>query len=214
MVSAEEFRWALKVLKSRYGRWLPEHMRGDPFSVLVGAILSHRTRDEKTDEAHRALLKRYPTPQALANAPLHEIKRLIKPVGFYRVKARRLKETARILLEKYGGRVPKGREELKSLPGVGDKTADIVLSIAFGLPEIAVDTHVETVAKRLGVAGPGDGYAEVKRKLENLTPPEKRRVLNQLFVLLGKEFCRNPKPACQQCPIKRVCGYYYARKGF
>jgi endonuclease-3 len=208
MVNAEEFLEIIKILEDRYTVQLPEHVREDPFKILIGTILSQRTKDEITDKAYEALFRKYPSIQSLANASVREIEKLIKPVGFYRIKARRIKQVSKIILEKYSGFLPKNREELLKLPGVGDKTADIVLSFGYNLPEIAIDTHVETVVKRLGIADEEDGYMEIKRKLEGITPTEKRSILNIIFVSLGKELCRKPKPRCNTCPINRFCKYY------
>lgn len=207
-MTPEMFREIIEKLESMYPEEYPAHVSGDPFEILVGAILSQRTRDEMTDRAFKALFQRFPTAESIAGAPAREIERLIRPVGFYRVKARRIKEVAKIVVEKYGGAVPRERDELLKLPGVGHKTADIVLSMGYGLPEIAVDTHVETVAKRLGIADEKDGYLDVKKKLETLTPIEKRLKINHLFVEFGKEYCRKPRPRCSVCPIKGYCRYY------
>lgn len=212
MVTASEFSEIIKMLESRYPSEFPEHVREDPFKILIGAILSHRTKDEMTDKAYNALFKKYKSIKSLANAPVREIERLIKPVGFYRVKAKRIKQVAKIISEKYGGVVPRDREELMKLPGVGDKTADIVLSFGYGLPEIAIDTHVETIAKRLGIADERDGYAEIKNKLEEITPLEKRSRLNSILVPFGKEICRKPRPRCDICPINRFCKFYQEKK--
>ncbi len=212
MVTASEFSEIIKILESRYTSEFPEHIREDPFKILIGAILSHRTKDEMTDKAYSALFRKYRSIKSLANAQVREIERLIKPVGFYRVKARRIKQVAKIISEKYGGVVPRDREELMKLPGVGDKTADIVLSFGYGLPEIAIDTHVETIAKRLGIADERDGYKEIKNKLEEITPLEKRSRLNSLLVPFGKEICRKPVPRCNICPISRFCKFYQEKK--
>ncbi|GBC70153.1 Ultraviolet N-glycosylase/AP lyase [archaeon HR01] len=157
----------VSLLRTRYGGGrFPDHVReGDAFKVLVGAVLSHRTRDEKTDEAYTNLFSRFRNPAELASADVRTITQLIKPVGFYRQKAKRIKMLAQIVYGRLGGRVPDSREELMKLPGVGPKSADIVLSSAFNKPEIAVDTHVETVAKRLGVVGLEAGYDDVKKAL-------------------------------------------------
>lgn len=212
-MTRRDFEHILEILEKRYGGWRPDHVRNrDPFQVLVGAMLSHKTRDEMTDKAHEALFNRFPTVREIASADVREIARLIKPVGFYRVKAKRIKEVAGILLERWGGGVPKSREELLKLPGVGDKTADIVLSVAYGLPEIAIDTHVDAIAKRLGIAEKDDGYMEVKRKLEELTPIEMRSKVNALLVRFGKEICRSPRPRCEVCPIKSYCRYYAEKR--
>lgn len=216
MVNAQEFLEIIKILEHRYRIQLPEHVREDPFKILIGTILSQRTKDEITDKAYEALFRKYPSIQSLVNASVREIEKLIKPVGFYRIKARRIKQVSKIIIEKYSGVIPRSREELLKLPGVGDKTADIVLSFGYGLPEIAIDTHVETVVKRLGIADEEDGYMEIKKKLEEVTPVEKRSILNIIFVSFGKEICRKPKPRCSICPINRFCSYFhktYLEKG-
>ncbi|MEM1584403.1 MAG: endonuclease III [Nitrososphaerota archaeon] len=208
MLKAEEFLEIIRVLEDRYRVHLPEHVREDPFRILIGTILSQRTKDEMTDKAYEALFKEYPTADSLAKASVKKIEKLIRPVGFYRVKAKRIREISRIILERYSGAVPKDREELLKLPGVGDKTADIVLSFGYGLPEIAIDTHVEAVAKRLGIADEKDRYVEIKKKLEEITPPEKRSILNSILVPFGKEICKKPRPRCSICPISNFCAYF------
>ncbi len=205
----ETFRRVIETLKSRYSISYPLHIRpSDPLATLLGTILSHRTKDEMTDKAFAKLFNKYKTAEEIAKAPVKEIERLIREVGFYRQKARRIKRVAAIIAERYGGQVPKDREELMKLPGVGPKTADIVLSLAFREPEVAVDTHVETVAKRLGVAPEKAGYEETKHAIEKLTDLEDRPLINTLLVKFGKEICRRPRPRCSLCPFTDICNYY------
>jgi endonuclease-3 len=210
LLDAAVFEKVLQILFDRYPETLkPLHVSDEsPFKVLVGALLSHRTRDENTDKAYSQLFSRFRDAEDLAKASVRDIQRLIRPVGFYRQKARRIKEIARIILEEYGGRVPESREELMKLPGIGPKSADIVLSTVFGRPEVAVDTHVETVAKRLGLAGENAGYEEVKAKITSLAPREALPYINMLFVRFGREICRKPRPKCDICPVKEYCRYY------
>ena len=209
MVDSREFQRVVDTLKARYSISYPLHIRPrDPFATLIGAILSHRTKDEMTDKAFENLFKKYKTPEEIAEANKKEIEKLIRYVGFYRQKAERIKRVAKILVERYGGEVPRNRDELMKLPGVGPKTADIVLSFAFKEPEVAVDTHVETVAKRLGIAREEAGYEEVKNSIEKLAKMEDRPIINTLFVKFGKEICRRPRPKCEICPFTDVCRYY------
>ncbi len=208
-MDSRSFAEVLSRLKRRYKLTRPLHIQpSDPFATLIGTILSHRTRDEKTDAAFSKLFKHYKTPEELALADVRSIERLIRDVGFYRQKARRIKKVAQIIAFELGGKVPREREELMQLPSVGPKTADIVLSFAYGEPEIAVDTHVETVAKRLGVAPEDGDYETVKKSLEELTPLEDRPLINTLFVLFGKEICRKPRPRCSICPVSEFCAWY------
>ncbi|HID05056.1 MAG TPA: endonuclease III [Candidatus Caldiarchaeum subterraneum] len=208
-IGPNEFRRVVETLKSRYRLSYPLHIRpDDPFATLVGAVLSHRTKDEMTDRAFERLFSRYKTPAEVAEAPVRELERLIRDVGFYRQKAQRLRRIAKMIIERYGGEIPRRREELMKLPGVGPKTADIVLSFAFRIPEIAIDTHVEAVVKRLGIADEKDDYETIKRKLERLTKVEDRPLINTLFVKFGKEICRRPIPKCSLCSFTDICKYY------
>ncbi|MEM1945979.1 MAG: endonuclease III [Candidatus Caldarchaeum sp.] len=206
----DQFRQVVKILEKRYLTGSkPEHVSDvDPFKILVGALLSHRTRDEMTDIAYNELFSRYKNPAELADADVREIAKTIKRVGFYRQKAKRIKKIARIIYGERGGRVPESREELMKLPGVGPKTADIVLSAAFSKPEVAVDTHVQAVAVRLGIASEKAGYEEIKRNITTLAAEEDLPIINHLFVSFGREVCKKPRPKCSICPITTFCKYY------
>lgn len=205
----KKFVKILKILKKEYSYSLPSHIEYEsPFKVLIGCILSQRTKDEITDEAYNRLFSKFKDIKSIANSSINEIIELIKPVGFYKQKAERIKKICNILLEKYNGKIPNNREELINLPGVGNKTADIVLSYGFGKPEIAIDTHVECVTKRLGVVNEKAKYSEVKSALEKLTPINMRELVNIIFVLHGKKVCQKRKPKCDICSIKRYCKWF------
>lgn len=210
VLDKDQFRQVVKILEKRYLTGSkPEHVSDvDPFKILVGALLSHRTRDEMTDIAYNELFNRYKNPAELADADVREIAKTIKRVGFYRQKAKRIKKIARIIYGERGGRVPESREELMKLPGVGPKTADIVLSAAFSKPEVAVDTHVQAVAVRLGIASEKAGYEEIKRNITTLAAEEDLPIINHLFVSFGREVCKKPRPKCSICPITTFCKYY------
>src|SRR3989337_3571289 len=137
----------IKILNKRYK---VESFREPPFRVLIGTVLSHRTKDDVSWPAYERLLKTANTPEKMAKLSVSQIAKVIRPTGFYNQKAKRIKKICKILLEKYMGKVPRTREEMMNLPGVGGKTADIVLSFSFGKPVIAVDTHVAVVSRRLG----------------------------------------------------------------
>ncbi|MFH0923082.1 MAG: endonuclease III [Candidatus Micrarchaeota archaeon] len=179
----------------------------NPFRVLIATMLSHRTRDEKTEEATDALFKHYATPKSLAQAPEAEIRALIKPVGFYRVKAKRVKNAARILLKQFNGKVPHKMEELLSIPGVGRKTADCVLVYAFRIPAIPVDTHVHRISNRLGWVKTKKPE-ETEHELEKIIPRRFWIVLNELLVQFGQQICKPIRPNCRGCPISLECNYY------
>lgn len=209
----ETFVSIIKLLSERYGIQVPTNIRKlDPFKVLIGAMLSHRTRDEMTDLAFSRLFSKYKSAEEIAKAPLSDVARLIKPVGFYRQKAKRIKEVAKIMLENYSGQVPRNRELLIKLPGVGYKTADIVLSVAYEEPIVAVDTHVETISKRLGIVRWNAKYEEIRKSIEKITPLHMRRIVNGVLVKFGREICKKPRPRCEICPITVYCDWYAKRR--
>ncbi|MCW1296141.1 MAG: endonuclease III [Candidatus Parvarchaeota archaeon] len=194
----------IHILKRRY------HVvkyKDEPLHVLFTTLLSQRTRDEITHEASKKLFKKFKKIDDFINADVKEIEETIRPVGFYRIKAKRIKEIAKILKERYNGKVPREREVLINLPGVGKKTADCVLCFGYGVATIPVDVHVAVVAKRLGIVDEKDGYEKIKEKIEALVKEKDKKLVNFLFVEFGKEICRTSKPKCEMCPIKRFCRY-------
>jgi endonuclease-3 len=178
--------------------------RNDPFKVLIATVLSQRTRDENTHIAVKNLFAVYKTPFELSIANLEHIQSLIKPTGFYKVKAGRIKEISRIILEKYNGNVPENMSTLLSLPGVGRKTANCVLAYGFGKPAIPVDTHVHRISNRLGLVKTKSEY-ETEKALEKIIPIEYWIELNELMVKFGQDICQPVKPKCNQCKIKDLC---------
>ena len=182
-----------------------KRIRQTPFTVLVSCILSLRTKDEVTAEASVRLLKRYDTPEKLSKLSVEEIESLIYPVGFYHTKARRLKEIAKILVEKYGGRVPDSFEELLKLRGVGRKTANIVMT--YGHKEegyLAIDTHCHRIPNRLGWVNTRTPE-ETERELKKLLPEGYWMEFNHLFVRFGQTICLPVSPKCSVCPIQKYC---------
>jgi len=200
-------RLLVRVLKRYAGEIRP----GNPWQVLVSCVLSQRTKEEKTAEASRRLFSRARTPEELEKLGLRELEKLIKPAGFYRQKARRLKEIAKILLERYGGTVPRTREELLKLPGVGWKTSAVVLSYGWGIPIIAVDTHTARISKRLGLVRPDAGPEDVRKRLEGVFRKQDWLIVNLGMVNFGRQVCRPIRPRCEECPLKRICKFYNDR---
>lgn len=199
----------IKFLEKRYG--YPEFAK-DPFKLLIATILSQRTRDENTWKASKQLFAVGRTPEDIAKLSLRKLEKLIKPSGTYRQKAKRIKEVSKIILERYEGKVPKSREELMKLPGVGYKTADIVLSYGFGVPTIAVDTHVNRIPKRIGIVDKKANVEEVRKTLEKLVKGKKRFLVNMGLVRFGQEICRPLNPKCEECPLNKICDYYKGGK--
>lgn len=178
------------------------------FNLLITTVLSQRTRDENTKKASDELFSVVNNPGDITKLSLKKIESLIKSSGMYRQKAKRIKEISKIILDKYDGKVPKTREELMSLPGVGYKTADIVLSYGFGIPTIAVDTHVNRISKRIGIVNKDANVEEVRKTLEKYIKGKERFLVNLGLIKFGQEICRPILPKCSKCPLKNICDFY------
>ncbi|MFH0832801.1 MAG: endonuclease III [Candidatus Aenigmatarchaeota archaeon] len=202
----EKMRILLKFIKKRYNT--ENYFARNKFRLLVSTILSQRTRDENTAVAAERLFRRAKTPTDIIKLKNKELEQLVYSSGFYKQKARRIKVVCSILIERYDGKVPKKREELLSLPGVGYKTADIVLSYGYRVPTIAVDTHVNRIPKRIGLIDEKANVEEVRKELEELTEKADRFIVNLGLIQFGREFCKPVKPSCNLCPISRICSYY------
>ena len=183
----------------------------NPFKILIGTVLSARTKDENTTKAVKSLFKVYNTPQKLAKAKVKDIEKIIKSVGFYHVKSRRIIEVANIILSKYHGKVPADIDQLVEMPGVGRKTANCVLVYAFEKPAIPVDTHVHRISNRLGLVDtktPEDTEMELRKKV----PKKYWLPINNTFVMYGQNICKPISPMCDVCKIRNNCNYYKKRK--
>ncbi|VVB96554.1 G/T mismatches repair enzyme [uncultured archaeon] len=176
----------------------------DPFRVLIATVLSQRTRDEVTDRATKKLFAKYETPAALASADVGDVEELIREVGFYRVKAPRIKEIAQRIHNEFKGKLPGEMDILISLPGVGRKTANCVLVYGFGKDAIAVDTHVHRISNRLGLVATRTPE-ETEIKLREVLPIKHWRYINELLVRFGQDICRPVSPKCGICPIIVLC---------
>lgn len=176
----------------------------DPYRVLVRTILSQRTRDENTDQATNNLFSKYKDIYEVADAPTEDVEELIRCSGFYRVKAGRIKEVSRILIDQYGGEVPNNMKELLELPGVGRKTANCVLVYAFEEPAIPVDTHVHRISNRLGLVNTKDPE-DTEKELDNFVPEDIKILLNDLMVQFGQNICKPISPQCEICPLDELC---------
>lgn len=188
-------------------RELHEAETGGPFSILIGTILSARTKDENTTKVIKVLFSKYKNAKSLANAKLKDVEKIIKSIGFYHVKSKRIIEVAKIIDSQYKGKVPENMDELIKLPGVGRKTANCVLVYAFEKPAIPVDIHVHRISNRLGL-------------VETKTPEETEQILmkkiqkkywieiNDTFVMYGQNICKPISPMCEVCKIKKNCKFY------
>ena len=177
-----------------------------PFELLVAVILSAQATDKKVNEVTARLFPVANTPQAILSLGEEGLKDYIKTIGLYNAKAANLRKTCALLLERHGGAVPRDRESLEALPGVGRKTANVILNTAFGEPTIAVDTHIFRVANRTGLA-PGPTVRDVEDGLLAVTPAEFRQDAHHWLILHGRYVCTARKPRCPDCPIHDLCEY-------
>jgi len=175
-----------------------------PFELLVAVVLSAQATDKSVNLATRKLFPA--TPEKLVKLGVKGIEEYVKSIGLYRTKARNVFELSRLVLEKHCGAVPQNREALEDLPGVGRKTANVVLNTAFGQPTVAVDTHIFRVANRTGIA-PGKDVLEVEEKLLKFTPPEFLQDAHHWLILHGRYVCLARKPGCPQCLIRDLCEF-------
>jgi endonuclease III len=177
-----------------------------PFQLLVAVILSAQATDKSVNLATHDLFRSAPTPQAIAALGEEKLAAAIRTIGLYKTKARNVVATARLLLERHGGKVPHDRAALEALPGVGRKTANVVLNIVFGEPTIAVDTHIFRLANRTGLA-PGKDVVAVERKLLKAVPAEYRQFAHHWLILHGRYVCKARKPECWRCIVRDQCGF-------
>jgi endonuclease-3 len=176
----------------------------NPFELIVAVILSAQCTDVRVNMTTPELFAKYPTPEKLSKAKPQDVERIIKSCGFYRMKARNIVNCARALVEQHGGGVPRSREDLEALAGVGRKTASVVMSAAFEEPAIAVDTHVFRVAHRLGLTL-GKSPLDVERDLEAIVPKKNWRHAHHWLILHGRAVCKAPIPHCGRCPVQGLC---------
>ncbi len=180
---------------------------GDPYKILIGTILSARTRDETTTQVIKMLFSEFKNPEELSRADLKDIKKLIQKIGFYNVKATRIKEVSKILVEKYNSKVPSNLEDLLTFPGVGRKTANCVLVYGFRKSAIPVDIHVHRISNRIGIVNtkkPEETEIDLQKSID-------RRYwtgINETFVTFGQNICLPIKPKCDICHLTKICKYY------
>lgn len=186
------------------------HSNNDPFKVLIATVLSQRTRDENTEKAAKNLFSKYKSPWELSKVNPEDIHVFIKPAGMYKQKAKRIVEISRILVEKYNGNVPNDLSELLKLPGVGRKTANIVLSVGYNIPALAVDTHVHRISNRLGWISTRTPE-KTEKELTKILPKELWGPINGSMVEFGKKICKPINPQCQKCPFSNYCKYFNSK---
>lgn len=193
-------------------RGMPITWEADPFKMLISTVLSQRNRDESTHAASGRLFELYDTPDKLSSAPLEEVEELIRPVNFHKGKTKAIVEISRILMEMHGGEVPRTVEELDALPLVGRKTATCVLSYAYDLDFICVDTHVHRVSNRIGLVRTSSPD-RTEEELMKVVPRDLWKSVNELMVRFGQEVCTPLRPKHDICPIREFCDLYLAEQG-
>jgi endonuclease-3 len=203
----QDIHKTIQILKKEVQKWrvpVVGHYSQSPFTVLISCLLSLRTQDKTTDEASARLFRLAKTPPTMAKLPTATIEKMIYPVGFYKTKAKNIKTICRILLSEHNGRVPDDIEDLLKLPGVGRKTANLVVTLGYNKPGICVDTHVHRITNRWG-------YVQTKTPektetaLRDKLPKRYWMIINDLLVTYGQNLCKPISPFCSRCKIERYC---------
>ena len=194
----------LAILERAYPRAVTALAYSNVFELLVAVILSAQCTDARVNLTTPVLFEKYPTPQKLAKAKQEDVERIVKSCGFFRMKARNVIKAATAIVSEHGGEVPRERELLEALPGVGRKTANVVMSVAFEEAAFAVDTHVFRVSHRLGLSL-GTTPRAVEEDVTALVPREKWRFAHHWLILHGREICKAPTPLCGTCPVNEIC---------
>lgn len=195
----------LDILEEMFPNAECELIHKNAFELLVAVVLSAQTTDVSVNKITPTLFEAFPTPQALAQGDIKEIEQKIKRIGLYRNKARSIQNLSQSLVEHFDGIVPSSMKELTSLAGVGRKTANVVRSVCFDIPSIAVDTHVERISKRLGLAKPQDSVEKVEEKLKRKIKRERWNRAHHLFIFFGRYHCTARNPQCESCPFQTFC---------
>ncbi|MGO4936553.1 endonuclease III [Fundicoccus sp. Sow4_H7] len=198
MMTSKKMIYALDQMAELFPNAESELDYRNPFELLIAVMLSAQTTDRAVNKITPALFEKYPDPKALSESSPEEIEPFIKTIGLYRNKAKYVYQTAVKLVEEFDGQVPDNRKDLESLPGVGRKSANVVLSVAFNEPAIAVDTHVSRVSKRLGVVSDDATPRQVENALMKLIPKERWSEAHQLLVLFGRYYCTARNPKCSE----------------
>ena len=199
-----EIRLLFKRLRAANPNPRSELVYRTPYQLLVSVILSAQATDRSVNLATRPLFDVAGTPEAMAKLGVAKLARRIRTIGLWRMKAKNVMAATRMILERHGGEVPRDRDALEALPGVGRKTANVVMNTAFGEPTIAVDTHIFRVANRTGLA-PGRDVREVEDRLVDVTPQEFAHDAHHWLILHGRYVCIARRPRCPQCPIRDIC---------
>ncbi|MFD3446075.1 endonuclease III [Microbacteriaceae bacterium 4G12] len=205
MLTAKQIRNCLDVMGEMFSSAHCELNHANPFELVIAVSLSAQCTDALVNKVTKDLFQKYKTPEDYLQVSLEELQNDIRSIGLYRNKAKHIQKLCQMLIDDYGGEVPRDRDELTKLPGVGRKTANVVVSVAFGIPAIAVDTHVERVSKRLGFCRWKDSVLEVEKTLMKKVPEDEWGVTHHRMIFFGRYHCKAQRPQCETCPLLDLC---------
>ncbi|MCU9613679.1 endonuclease III [Caldibacillus lycopersici] len=205
MLTKKEIRFSLDEMAKMFPDAHCELHHSNPFELVIAVALSAQCTDVLVNKVTKDLFQKYKTPEDYLSVSLEELQQDIRSIGLYRNKAKNIQKLCRILLDKYNGVVPQDRDLLMELPGVGRKTANVVVSVAFGIPAIAVDTHVERVSKRLAFCRWKDSVLEVEKTLMKKVPKDEWSVTHHRMIFFGRYHCKAQSPKCLDCPLLSIC---------
>ncbi|WP_010530792.1 endonuclease III [Lentibacillus jeotgali] len=205
MLNKTQVQHCLDIMKEMYPEAKCELNHDNPFELVVAVLLSAQCTDTLVNKVTATLFKKYKTPEDFLSVPLEELQQDIRSIGLYRNKAKNIRKLCQMLIDDYDGEVPRTKQELMKLAGVGRKTANVVASVAFREPAIAVDTHVERVAKRLAICRWKDSVLEVEQTLMKKVPKDEWADTHHRMIFFGRYHCKARNPQCPECPLLDLC---------
>ncbi|MBM7609338.1 endonuclease III [Ureibacillus composti] len=205
MLTIKQWQHCLDVMDGMFPDAHCELVHDNPFELTIATLLSAQCTDVLVNKVTKTLFQKYKTPEDYLAVPLEELQNDIRSIGLYRNKAKNIQALCEKLINEFNGEIPQTREELVTLPGVGRKTANVVLSVAFGIPALAVDTHVERVSKRLGLCRIKDTVLEVEETIMKKTPKEDWSKTHHQIIFFGRYHCKAQNPQCNVCPLLEDC---------
>lgn len=205
LLNNKQIRYCLDEMGKMFPNAHCELNHSNPFELIIAVSLSAQCTDVLVNKVTKELFKKYKTPEDYLQVSLEELQNDIRSIGLYRNKAKNIQSLCRMVLDEYGGEIPMDRDELTKLSGVGRKTANVVVSVAYNIPAIAVDTHVERVSKRLGICRWKDSVLEVENTLMRKVPKEEWSVTHHRLIFFGRYHCKAQNPQCPSCPLLELC---------
>ncbi|MCS0786960.1 endonuclease III [Cytobacillus pseudoceanisediminis] len=205
MLNKTQIRYCLDAMGEMFPEAHCELNHSNPFELVIAVALSAQCTDALVNKVTKNLFQKYKTPEDYLDVSIEELQEDIRSIGLYRNKAKNIQKLCRLLLDEYEGVVPRDRDELTKLPGVGRKTANVVVSVAYGVPAIAVDTHVERVSKRLGFCRWKDSVLEVEKTLMKKVPMDEWSITHHRMIFFGRYHCKAQNPQCEICPLLDLC---------